>query len=120
MSGHCKHCGWDRCLCDDRPSCHRCNGFLESDGTCQNIYCPNFTFKLPMNELFNLEPSESPKLKWMKRHFIEVTEIKEDHFTVTHGMKYICQADTFDAALFLAAKRLNLRLWNEETIKPNE
>jgi hypothetical protein len=70
-----------------------------------------------MNELFNLETSESPKLKWMKRHFIEVCQIKDDHFTVTHGMKYICQADSMDAALVLAAKRLNLRLWNEETIE---
>jgi len=50
MSGHCKHCGYDGCLCDDRPSCHRCNGFLEPDGTCANFYCPNFTFKTNMNE----------------------------------------------------------------------
>ncbi len=68
-----------------------------------------------MNELFNLEPSESPKIKWMKRHHITVTEINEGRFTVTHGMKYVCQADTHDDALVKAAKLLNLRLWNEET-----
>jgi len=136
MSGHCKHCGYDGCVCDedlkqffanlpdeqyyqpiaDKPSCHRCNGFLEPDATCANYYCPNFTFKPPMNELFNLEPSESPRLKWMRKHDINVNEINHNHYTVTKGMKYVGQADSMDAALFLAAKRLGILLWNEEGI----
>jgi len=100
----------------DNPSCHRCDGFLEPDGTCENFYCVNFTFKKPINELFTIEPSESPRLKWMRKHDIKVTQINDEHFAVTRGNNYVCQADLQDSALFLAAKRLGLLLWNEEGI----
>lgn len=70
-----------------------------------------------MNELFTIEPSESPKIKWMKRNHISINKAEEANsqpYFAYHGMKYICQASAEDDCLVLAAKRLNLKLWNEE------
>jgi hypothetical protein len=69
-------------------------------------------------ELFKIEPVKSPRLKWMERHHITVTETaNEDNeavFQARHGMTVIAEASTVDKAIHKAAKSLNIKLWNEE------
>ena len=71
-----------------------------------------------MNELFQIEPIKSPRLRWMERHHLTVyqnIEMAVDaRFTAYHGMAVIGHGATYDDALFAAAKSLNIKLWNEE------
>ena len=74
------------------------------------------------DELFQIEPAKSPRLKWMERHHIKVEDsppnvcgIDGSHdFVCFHGMKAIAYGKTPEDAIFKAAKSLNIRLWNEE------
>lgn len=68
-------------------------------------------------DLFNLPESKSPRMKWMERHHLTVTDTgsyAERRFEAVHGMKTIGYGATPDQALFAAAKSLNIRMWNEQ------
>ena len=66
----------------------------------------------------NLHDS-SPRLKWMERNHLTVRECAdhddpETSYEVLHGLKVICDAPTKDEAITMAARILNIRLWNEQ------
>ena len=70
-------------------------------------------------DLFNIEETKSPRLKWMERHHLTVKEryCAEDEETVyqcLHGIKVIGEATTEHDAVVAAAKSLNIKLWNEQ------
>ena len=87
-----------------------------------------------MSELFDIKPSLSPRLKWMRHHQIEIVDSGLDHepgdeceitgnrlyrFWAFQGGKQtnteISEAggDTEDEAIVTLAKKMNLKLWNE-------
>lgn len=70
-----------------------------------------------MNELFQIEPVKSPRLRWMERHYIKLETAERDGAVVhiaKHGMMPCGTGPTQDDALLAAAKSLNIKLWNEE------
>ena len=70
------------------------------------------------DELFKIEPVKSPRLKWMERHFLSTANYTDesDHLRIAvfHGMARVANGDTLEDALHAAAKKLNIKLWNEE------
>lgn len=87
-----------------------------------------------MSELFPIEETLSPRIKWMRHHQIEVVDSGLDHepgdqceitgnrmyrFWAFQGGKQtktqIAHAggDTEDDAIVALAKKLNLKLWSE-------
>lgn len=87
-----------------------------------------------MSELFPIEETLSPRIKWMRHHQIEVVDSGLDHepgdqceitgnrmyrFWAFQGGKQtktqIAEAggDTEDDAIVALAKKLNLKLWSE-------
>ena len=64
-------------------------------------------------QLFDLPINKSPKLKWMERHCISITNMPNIGFKVKHGMKTIITKPTEDEAITEAAKLIGIRLWNE-------
>lgn len=78
-----------------------------------------------MNELFEVPHTESPRLKWIKKHRVTV---HENIFKPTHSddfrFAYTRRADSPDAcsgygntddeAILDLAKRRGWKLWNEE------
>lgn len=76
-----------------------------------------------MTELFDIEPSLSPRLKWMQEHKVRVTEVAR-HFQDEFGLPAWCAhsteqnpegtGDTEDEALVDLARKLGIRLWNEQ------
>ena len=75
------------------------------------------------DELFQIEQFKSPRLKWMERHHLKIHHQpydhagpldKEEQYAAIHGMTAIGYGATPDDALTDAAKKLNIRLWNEE------
>ena len=101
MSGHCKNCGYDGCVCDDNDRYNISNDLLMTDD-------------LDDMELFNIPLTKSPKLKWMERHCIKITNTPNMGFSVIHGMKTITTKPTVDEAITAAAKLIGIRLWNEQ------
>ena len=73
----------------------------------------HMTDKLQATELFDIPLSKSPKLKWMERHCIAITNTPSIGFTVVHGMKTITTKPTEDEAITEAARLIGIRLWNE-------
>ena len=71
------------------------------------------TDKSCTTELFDIPLSKSPKLKWMERHCIAITNTPNVGFKVKHGMKTITTKPTEDEALTEAANLIGVRLWNE-------
>ena len=73
-----------------------------------------------MNELFQIDPVKSPRMRWMERHYLTTQNTVDEHghllMSVYHGMAKIATGETLDAALVAAAKSLNIRLWNEESL----
>jgi hypothetical protein len=70
-----------------------------------------------MDELFQIEPTKSPKLKWMERHFltVQITTLPMPNvYQCKHGMTVVAHGETHDDALCNAARKLNIKLWNEE------
>ena len=70
-------------------------------------------------DLFNLPETKSPRLKWMERHHLTVkerysAEDEEIVYQCLHGMTVIGEATTEHDAVVLAAKSLNIKLWNEQ------
>jgi len=69
-----------------------------------------------MNELFQIDPVKSPRLRWMERHHLTLDRAERDGaivHIVKHGMMPIGTGQTGDDALVAAAKSLNIKLWNE-------
>lgn len=80
-----------------------------------------------MNELFNIQPSLSPRLRWMGQHgiFTEKRNFNEEgdgpwwawsHAKTEPHMKLEASDRTEDEALTNLAKKLGIKLWNEEGI----
>lgn len=67
-----------------------------------------------MDELFTIEPSKSPKLKWMDKHWIKIEPSPDGRFRAVQGLCKFAYRDTEDDALTHAAQMLGIRLWNEE------
>lgn len=87
-----------------------------------------------MSDLFPIEETLSPRLKWMRHHQIEIVDSGLDHepgdeceitgnrlyrFWAFQGGKQtnteISEAggDTEDEAIVALAKKMNIKLWNE-------
>lgn len=87
-----------------------------------------------MNELFTIEESKSPRLRWMETHGIQVADSGIDHedgdeCEITGNQCYrfwafiggkITKSESMQAgghteadAVFALAEKLQLRLWNE-------
>ena len=85
-----------------------------------------------MSDLFPIEETLSPRLKWMRQHKIEVVDSGLDHepgekcahtgnrlyryWAVIEGTVSELEeagGDTEDEAIVNLAKKLNLKLWNE-------
>ena len=66
-------------------------------------------------ELFAIPESKSPKLCWMERHHITLSEASNtnNRWNAKHRDKVIGYGATHDDALVAAAKSLNVKLWNE-------
>lgn len=71
------------------------------------------------DELFEIPVVLSPRLKWMKLHRLKVMpgfvgyDDEEEVVVVRQDGKWVAEALTEDAAIVKAAKKLNLKLWNE-------
>lgn len=66
------------------------------------------------NELFQITPSKSPKLKWMDKHWIKTEIAPDGRIRAIQGLCNFAYRSTEDEALTHAAQMLNIRLWNEE------
>lgn len=90
-----------------------------------------------MNELFDLAPSLSPRLKWMREHDIQVEFIPEEerrgHEAAWEVYSYWDDAaddedptahtgygETEDEAIVDFARRNHLKLWNEPSHPPKD
>jgi hypothetical protein len=71
-----------------------------------------------MNELFQIPESKSPRLRWMERNHLSVEMsielVGDAKWSCFHGLKPIAFGATENDALTAAAKKLNIKLWNEE------
>jgi hypothetical protein len=72
-----------------------------------------------MNELFEIPETKSPRLIWMERHGITMTQ--NLHMTMNYGywmfyqgMDCIAVKRDYDDAVLAGATILGLKLWNEE------
>ena len=65
-----------------------------------------------MIELFDIPESKSPRLVWMEKHGVK-TSYCNDLWQAEHGIT-IAFGDSELDALTELAKKLNLKLWNEE------
>lgn len=71
-----------------------------------------------MSDLFELPESLSPRLKWMREHGLSLVpgynhDDEEEIVGVYRGEKLISEGITELEALSNAARKLNLKLWNE-------
>ena len=67
-------------------------------------------------ELFEIPAVLSPRLKWMLDNRLEFAlgyDDEEEVVVVRQDGKWIAEAMTEDAAIVNAARKLNLKLWNE-------
>lgn len=70
-----------------------------------------------MKELFEIQPCDSPRLKWMKKH-----EIKTAHLELDDECVVVCVGNGERAGMSLDAeyaildwaKKNRVKLWNEE------
>jgi hypothetical protein len=65
-----------------------------------------------MNELFDIPETKSPRLIWMERHGITMTQ--NLHWMFYQGMDCIAVKRDYDDAVLAGATILGLKLWNEE------
>lgn len=90
-----------------------------------------------MTDLFQIEPTISPRLAWMKNHNVRTHEFKNDpkdertcnHLGFGRWIAFVgksvppnedsnriwCNGETEDEALVNLAKGMKWKLWNEET-----
>jgi hypothetical protein len=71
-----------------------------------------------MDELFNLPESLSPRMKWMRRHHITITDDGDyvppsKRFRAKHGMASIAAGPDEVTACRNAAVALKVRTWEE-------
>jgi hypothetical protein len=72
-----------------------------------------------MSELFDIPPSKSPRILWQERHEITCVEtdldLPDNRWQAMHPpTQTIVRGPTRVDALFEIARKLNLKLWNEE------
>jgi len=72
-----------------------------------------------MIELFDIPESKSPRILWQERHEITCVETDldrpENRWQAMHPLtKTIVRGPTREDALAEIARKLNLKLWNEE------
>lgn len=72
-----------------------------------------------MSELFDITPSKSPRLKWQDYHGITCVETDLDRpenrwQAMQATTKTIVRGETREDALAEIARKLNLKLWDEE------
>jgi len=68
-----------------------------------------------MSELFNLPPSESPRLAWMKRHGVYTAQVRDSWMAfISDGTSTL--EDTEDEAIVALATANGWLLWHEETL----
>ena len=69
-----------------------------------------------MNELFQIEETKSPRLKWLDQHGVWTAEItlrgKFQWWEAT-AAGIIGKGETEDAAIVELAKNMEIKLWNE-------
>ena len=68
------------------------------------------------DELFDIPVVLSPRLAWMQTHRLELApgfDGEDEVVVVRQDGNWIADALTEDAAIVKAAKRLNVKLWNE-------
>jgi len=69
-------------------------------------------------ELFSIPEVKSPRLKWMERHGIQVLHFPDidtpEPYVATRYGKEIAKGGNAEWACYFAAKKLNLKTWNEE------
>jgi hypothetical protein len=68
------------------------------------------------DELFRMESSLSPRLRWMKRHFISVIDDggslpPNKRFRAMHGMRSVAAGPDEISACVEACKALNIKGW---------
>ena len=68
-----------------------------------------------MSDLFDITPQLSPRLKWMRKHEIILTKNKDgDALAYKSGTRHsFTHKEEVDAIVGLA-KKLHIKLWNEE------
>lgn len=73
-----------------------------------------------MSELFEIEPSLSPRLKWIREHEIMITKITDCaydppkiSYRASKQVAIAAEGEGSDDAVINLAKKLNLKLWNE-------
>ena len=72
-----------------------------------------------MSDLFEIEPTLSPRLEWMKKYGIEVCEITPPPGDRPSFPKFLAKHTIIEAAqtevdaIVSLAKRMGIRLWNE-------
>jgi hypothetical protein len=71
-----------------------------------------------MKELFEIDESLSPRLKWMRRHHISVSDESnsaspDKRFVARHGMTVVASASDELTACRNAAIALKVRSWEE-------
>lgn len=69
-----------------------------------------------MSELFEMDESLSPRLKWMRRHCITIKDegdvaVPSSRYRLYHGMQWVCDSDSELGACITAKNMLNLFGW---------
>lgn len=68
-----------------------------------------------MSELFENMESLSPRLRWMRKHHIQVQAADSGEWIAyKSGSKHFWRDKNQDEAIVGLAKKLKIRLWNEE------